>query len=337
MALHVGLNGAGRIGRALLRILRGRDDVRISAINELAHLDMLEHLLRHDSVHGPFPGEIASGPGSLILEGRPIAYSQIPDPAAIPWESAGVEVVVEATGAFSGNGGARQHLERTGVQRVLVSAVSMSADTTLILGVHSGSVEEGQKVISTGSCTTHAAALPLAVLDERYGVVAAEMSTVHCTTGSQRTMDLPHRDPRRARSALLSMIPTTTSASRGLVAAIPQLEGRLSCLSIRVPVATVSLVDLVVQTERPVTSREEVQALFEEAATRSLLAGRLGVSDEPLVSIDFKGDARTSIVDLPLVERPGAHLVRIIAWYDNEWGYASRIADLLGIWAQERS
>ncbi len=335
MALHVGLNGAGRIGRALLRILRSSNDVRISAVNELANLDALVHLLRHDSVHGPFPGEVASEPGRLIVDGASIAYSQIPDPTDIPWESSGVRVVVEATGAFSGNGGARQHLERKGVERVLVSAVSESADRTLILGVESGHVDPVERVISTGSCTTHAAALPLAVLDERYGVSAAEMSTVHCTTGSQRTMDLPHRDPRRARSALLSMIPTTTSASRGLVAALPQLEGRLSCLSIRVPVATVSLVDLVVQTERPVASREEVQALFAEASARRELVGRLGVSDEPLVSIDFKGDARTSIVDLPLVERPGTHLVRIIAWYDNEWGYASRIAELLGIWARE--
>ena len=336
MALHVGLNGAGRIGRALLRILRRSDEVRIAAVNDLAALGTLEHLLRHDSVHGSFPDGLDSEDGRLVIAGRGVGYMQIPEPADIPRESHGVNVVVEATGAFSGNGGARQHLERPGVDRVLVSAVSENADRTIVLGVQDGSVPEGERVVSAASCTTHAAALPLALLDARYGVAAAEMRTVHCTTGSQRTMDLPHRDPRRARSALLSMIPTTTSASRGLVAALPQLEGKLSCLSIRVPVATVSLVDLVVQTTRPVGSRDELRSLFESAARDAIYAGRLGVSHEPLVSIDYKGDPRTSIVDLPLVERPGAHLVRVIAWYDNEWGYASRIAELLEIWARER-
>jgi glyceraldehyde 3-phosphate dehydrogenase len=242
--------------------------------------------------------------------------------------------VVEATGRFSRGERARRHLGG-GVERVLVTAVCPGADKTLVLGPHQAEAAPPTGVIATASCTTHAAAVPLALIDRWLGVEAAEMTTVHCTTGSQVTIDLPHADLRRARASLLSMIPTTTSAARGLADVFPHLADRLTCLAIRVPTATVSLVELVVQTEREVPSTEELaERLRQEAAGPY---GRyLGVSDEPLVSIDFRGDSRSSIVDLPLLASPGPRMLRLVAWYDNEWGYASRVADVLRSWAKER-
>lgn len=329
--LRVGLNGAGRIGRALLRILRDDPQVSIVALNDVADPTLLAHLLRHDSIHGPFPGPVDATPGTLRAGERTLLFTHEPDPARIPWERAQVDVVVEATGAFSHGSAARAHLHGT-VGRVVISAVADEVDAAIVLGVQDGRVDPSVRVVSTGSCTTHAAALPLALLDRWYGVEAAEAGTVHCTTGSQPTMDLPHHDRRRARSALLSMIPTTTSAARGIVAVLPQLAGRLTCHAIRVPVATVSLVDVVAQTRRPVDDPERLAELF-EAEALGALAGILGATREELVSIDFKGDSRSSIIDIPMIARPGQHLVRVIAWYDNEWGYASRLADLLRRWA----
>ncbi len=335
MTLAVGLNGAGRIGRILLRLLRDDPQVRIVAVNDVADPGMLVRLLRHDSIHGRFPGRVAlEAPNLLVMDDRRIQLTACREPAEIPWEASGVDIVVEATGAFTAPGAARGHLERPGVRRVVVSAVSEEPDATVVLGVHDGRVPDDVRVVSTGSCTTHAAALPLMLLDRALGVVAAEVGTVHCATGSQPTIDLPHEDPRRARAALLSMIPTTTSASRGLVAALPQLAGRITCHAIRVPVATVSLIDLVAQTERRLPDPGRLRRLFADAA-EGPLRGLLGVTDDELVSIDFRGDPRSSIVDLPLLARPGEHLVRVIAWYDNEWGYANRLCDLLRNWSRE--
>ncbi|MCU0254720.1 MAG: type I glyceraldehyde-3-phosphate dehydrogenase, partial [Acidobacteria bacterium] len=247
----------------------------------------------------------------------------------------GIQAVVEATGRFSRGSEARRHLVGP-VRQVLVTAVCPGADATVIPGLPGLETAARTTVVSTASCTTQAAALPLAVLDRWFGVAAADMTTVHCTTGSQVTIDQPHPDPRRARSALLSMIPTTTSAGTGLALALPRLAGRLSCLAIRVPTASVSLVELVVQTERPVDPREELAAGLRAAAAEAPLAGRLGVSDEPLVSVDFKGDPRSSVLDLPLLEVPGTHLVRLVAWYDNEWGYTHRVADVLRVWGESQ-
>jgi glyceraldehyde 3-phosphate dehydrogenase len=333
MMLRVGLNGAGRIGRALLRMLRDDPQVRLVAINDLVPLPALAQLLRHDSLHGAFPGTVEDRPGVLVIDGRSLRYTSATDPEQVGWAEAGVDVVVEATGRFTRGEQARRHLGGS-TRRVLVSAVGDGADATIVLGVHSGAVAPGQQVIAAASCTTHAAALPLLLLQRWYGIEAAEVLTVHCTTGSQPTIDLAHPDPRRARSALLSMIPTTSSARRGLEAALPELAGRLACRAVRVPVASGSLVWLVAQTRRPVDEPAALGARFREAAA-SELAGRLGVSDEPLVSIDYTGDPRSGVVDLPLLERIGAHLVRAVVWYDNEWGYASRLCDLLRIWCRE--
>ncbi|MCE5245640.1 MAG: glyceraldehyde 3-phosphate dehydrogenase NAD-binding domain-containing protein [Candidatus Polarisedimenticolia bacterium] len=336
MSLRVGLNGAGRIGRALLRQTLGDPAIEIVGVNDVAGAATIAHLLRHDSVHGPFPAAAADdGPDVLRLDGRAVRFFAERDPARIPWETVGADVVVEATGRFSGNGGARGHL-RPGVKRVLVTAVADEADATIVLGPHDGRPPKGAKVVSCGSCTTHAATLPLWLIDRWYGIEAAQMTTVHCTTGSQHPMDAPHSDLRRARSCLLSMIPTTTSAARGIVRALPQLEGRLSCLSVRVPTATVSLIEVVAQTKRPAEAQDVVAERFRRAALEDPgCRGRLGASDEPLVSIDFSGDRRSSIVDLPLIERPGERLLRLIAWYDNECGYTGRVAELLRIWSGE--
>lgn len=332
MPLRVGLNGAGRIGRALLRLLLDDPAVEVVAVNDTAGAPTVAHLLRHDSLYGAPPFEVGHAEGALVTGGRPIPFTENARPEEVPWRQHGVEVVVEATGGFPSAVEARRHLAGS-VRTVLVTAVCPGADATLLPGLHDLAAARSFSVVSTASCTTQAAGLPLALLDRWYGIDAAEMTTVHCTTGSQVTMDQPHRDPRRARSAMLSIIPTTTSAGTGLVAALPPLAGRISCLAIRVPTISVSLVEIVAHTRAPAKSRERIASQLREAAGGEL-AGRLGVTDEPLVSIDFKGDPRSAIVDLPLLELPGDRLVRLVAWYDNEWGYSNRVAEVLRVWGE---
>jgi glyceraldehyde 3-phosphate dehydrogenase len=331
LTLRIGLNGAGRVGRTLLRMVVGQSDLELVGVNDIAAPEAIAHLLRHDSVHGRLDTAIAVQGDCLLVGERRVPYTRHQDPERIPWGACGADVVVEATGHFTARAAAARHLV-AGAGRVLVSAVSPGADASVVLGLHDGVLPAPAKVVSSASCTTHAAALPLALLSRWYGVVAADMTTVHCTTGSQVTIDQPHADPRRARSALLSMIPTSTTATAGLVEVLPELRGRLSCLAVRVPTAAVSMVELVVHTERPVDAPGVLVARLEEHAAREW-PRYLGVCREPLVSIDFKGDGRSSIVDAELCERPGERLVRLIAWYDNEWGYTSRIVDLLRRWA----
>jgi glyceraldehyde 3-phosphate dehydrogenase len=330
----VGLNGVGRIGKCLLRLLQDDPRVRFEAINDVAPIDTTAHLIRHDSIHGPFPHRCDVVEKGLRLGERTIPYSQAAEPAELSWSAHGVEAAVEATGRFARGELARQHLGGT-VERALVTAVCPGADATLVLGPHQPSDAPGTGVVATASCTTHAAAVPLALIDRWLGVEAAEMTTVHCTTGSQVTIDLPHRDLRRARASLLSMIPTTTSASRGLAEVFPHLADRLTCLAIRVPTATVSLVELVVQTKSDLPRMEEVRQRLRDEA-KGPYGRYLGISEEALVSIDFRGDSHSSVVDLPLLASPGPRMLRLIAWYDNEWGYASRVADVLRSWAEER-
>ena len=335
MPLRVGLNGAGRIGRALLRRTLRNPDVEIAGINDLAGPATIAHLLRYDSLHGAFPCPVLPAADRIVIDGRAIPFSAEAAPERIPWHD-GVDVVVEATGRFATADLARAHLHGS-VRRVVVSAVCPGADATVVLGLHDGTVGNAAAIVSTASCTTHAAALPLALLDEWYGVTAADMTTVHCTTGSQVTIDAPHADLRRARAALVSMIPTTTSAQQGLVAALPFLDGRLACLAVRVPTATVSLVEVVAQTARPADDVATLAERFRAAAAAPPYAGRLAASDEPLVSIDFNGNQHSSVVDLPLLARPGRTLVRVVAWYDNEYGYAARLAELLSHWSRGRA
>jgi glyceraldehyde 3-phosphate dehydrogenase len=332
VAIRIGINGFGRIGRALTRILRRAPDLHVVAVNDTAPTGTLAHLLRHDSVAGPFPGTVGHDGDRMEVEGRTIRVSHVDQPAWIPWEDSKVEVVVEATGLFTRRAEASRHLERE-VSRVIVSAVSPDADVTLAPGVNEDAFQPGHRIVSTASCTTQAAAVPLGLLDDAYGILAGQMTTVHCYTGSQPTMDLPHDDLRRSRAAGLSMIPTTTSAARGLARVLPHLGDRLSCLAIRVPTATVSLVELVVATDRRVGDTAEVTELLREAA-EGRLRGILGLCDAPLVSIDFQGDPRSAIVDTQLVAAPGERLVRLLAWYDNEYGYANRVVDVVRLMAR---
>ncbi len=336
MLSRVGLNGIGRIGRSLLRILRDDSALAICAINDLANVESAAHLLRHDSIYGHFPGEVSTrGEDRLVIGDREIPYFRCADPAEIPWQHAELHCVVEATGKFCSANAARGHL-RPEIPRVLVTAVCPGADRQIIPGVSSLTTRPNEQILATGSCTTHAAALPLALLDRWYGIESAEMTTVHCTTGSQVTIDQPHGDLRRARSAMLSMIPTSTSASRGLIEALPQLAGRLGCLAIRVPTASVSLIEIVAHTMRDPDAPDAMAGRLREASEGEL-RGLLSVSEEALVSIDFKGNPHSSIVDLPLLECPGERFVRLIAWYDNEWGYANRVADVLRAWTEDQA
>jgi glyceraldehyde 3-phosphate dehydrogenase len=331
MPLAVGINGAGRIGRALIRHLYSDNRVRVVAVNDLAETQNLVHLLRHDSIHGPFPAPVSSrSDDQLQIAERTLAYSRAAEPEQIEWQRHGVDVVVEATGRFVTREAAARHL-KGGVRRVLVSAVCKQADASVVLGIQTAALAPEARVVSAASCTTHAAALPLALIERWYGVEAADVTTVHCTTGSQVTIDSPHPDPRRGRSALVSMIPTTTTASWGLAAALPALAQRLSCLAIRVPTPAVSLVQIVVQTTRPLDTLDEIRTNLRSVAETEY-RGLLAVCDQPLVSIDFKSDPHSATIDLELTERPGPHLLRLFAWYDNEWGYSNRLADLLRLW-----
>lgn len=332
MAIRIGINGFGRIGRALVRILRDATDLQVAAVNDTAPAETLAHLLRFDSVAGGYPGTVGSRGDALEIDGRAVRLSHAEEPAWIPWAESGVQMVVEATGRFKQREQAARHLEQ-GAARVVISAVSPDADVTLAPGVNEEAFLPEHRVVSTASCTTQAAVAPLSVLREAYGIVACEMTTVHCYTASQPTMDLPHEDLRRARAAAVSMIPTTTSAARGIPAVLPDLRDRLSCLAIRVPTAAVSLVELVVSTERSPGGCGEVVERLREAA-EGPLRGVLALSELPLVSVDFRGNPHSAVVDTELVALPGDRLLRLVAWYDNEYGYAHRVVDALRLLAR---
>ena len=329
--LRFGINGLGRIGRALLRAARGREGLELAAINDVVPAHVLARLLARDTVHGPFAGEVRAGEGGLVIDGRRVPVFQQSDPSQVDWEGAGVEAVVESTGRFIRRGQAAAHLGGT-VRRVVISAnadPADPADVTLALGINDvGFDPERHAVISNASCTTNALALVAKVLHDRFGVRRALMSTVHSYTENQRLLDLPHPDPRRSRAAALNIVPAATTAAEALGLLVPELEGRVTGFAVRVPTPVVALLDLVAELERE-ASAEEVRRAFREAAGDGELAGFLGVTDEELVSSDFVNDTRSAVVDLPLVQVSGGRLARVVAWYDNEWGYSHRLADLL--------
>ena len=320
MALRFGINGFGRIGRALLRIVLTREDLppglEPAAVNDIVPAPVLARLLARDSVHGAFPLPVRAEEDTLIVGDQLIRVFQEPDPARIPWGEAGVESVVEATGRFLKRSRAAAHL-RDGVRTVLLSANSdpaEPADAALCRGIAEEWDPERHPVASNASCTTNALALVAKVLHDRFGVRRALMSTVHSYTENQRLLDLPHPDPRRSRAAALNIIPTSTTAAHGVGQLIPALAGRIDGFSVRVPTPAVAMLDLVADLER-------------EAAAGAL-AGLLGVAEDEPVSSDFVGDPRSAVVDLPLIQTAGS-LARVIAWYDNEWGYSNRLAELL--------
>jgi glyceraldehyde 3-phosphate dehydrogenase len=341
MPIRFAINGLGRVGRALLRIAHDGDDLELAAVNDVQPASQLARLVARDTVHGPFSGEVEAVEGGIKIggiAGRTIPVFQQPDPAAVDWSRAGVEVVVEATGRFLRRTTAAGHLRGT-VRWVVLSANSDPADpadATICLGVNEDSLDPvrqaaGHQIISNSSCTTNCLALVAKVLHDRFGVRRALMSTVHSYTENQRLLDLPHPDPRRARAAALNIIPTGTTATRTLGLVLPDLAGRIEGFAVRVPTPAVAMMDLVadLETAAMTVTAEAIRQAFRDAAAGPM-AGFLGATDEELVSSDFIGDPRSAVVDLPLVQVAAGGLARVVAWYDNEWGYAHRLADLLG-------
>ena len=327
MAIRVGINGFGRIGRNFFRASLGDPDIQFAGINDLTDSKTLSHLLTFDSVHGRFPGTVEAGDGHLLVNDQRIRVFAERDPKELPWKTLGVDVVVESTGRFTDREGASQHLS-AGAPRVVISAPGKDADLTIVLGVNEQSYEpQSHHVISNASCTTNCLASVAKVLLEQFGIDHGYMTTIHSYTNDQQLLDLPHKDLRRARSAGLSMIPTSTGAAKAVHLVIPELKGKLDGVAIRVPTPKVSLIDLAVETERDCDAAE-VNAAFARAA-EGPLNGILGYSEDPIVSIDLNGSAYSAIVDAPLTTVMNRRFVKVFAWYDNEWGYSCRLRDLV--------
>lgn len=324
----VGINGFGRIGRNVLRAALGRSDWQVAAINDLTDSKTLAHLFKYDSLTGITPSEVAPEEGRLIVDGRPIRIFSERDPGSIPWASAGVDIVIEATGLFTDKAKAETHITRGGAKRVIISAPGKNDDLTVVMGVNDDRYDPARhRVVSNGSCTTNALAPAALVLHENFGIEHGLMNTTHAYTNSQALHDQPESDLRGARAAALSIIPYSSGAAKALGKVIPDLDGRLTGYSLRVPVPVVSIVDLTVTLKRTVTV-DEVNAAFRRAAASSPLEGILGYSEEPLVSSDYQGDPRSSIIDGLSTLVIGGKLVKILAWYDNEWGFSNRLIDL---------
>ena len=327
MPVRFAINGLGRIGRALLRIAAQRTELELVAINDVASAESLARLVAHDSLHGAYPGTVDVDDGGLLLDGRSISCSRESAPAGIPWEGSGARVVVDATGKCL-TGECAQNHRRGEVERVVVSANAEGMDLTLCMGVnHSAYVADSHRLLSASSCTTNCLVPVAYLLQREYGIRHGMLNTVHSYNNDQSLLESPHRDPRRARAAGLNMIPTTTSAIQATVRVLPELDGRIEGFAIRVPTPNVSLIDFVVELERP-PALEEIAELFRSAAAGEL-TGVLATTEEELVSSDFLGDPHSAIVDLPLLASAGTGLYRVVAWYDNEWGHASRLADIL--------
>jgi glyceraldehyde 3-phosphate dehydrogenase len=329
MAIRVAINGFGRIGRLVLRSAKqaGSTDLDFVAVNDLTDSRTLAHLLKHDSVHGRYSGNVQVTDDGLRVDGDNLKVFAEKDPAKLPWADLGVDIVVESTGLFRSKEKASAHVQ-AGARKVIISAPGKNEDVTVVLGVNEDSYDpENHHVISNASCTTNCLAPVVKVVLDSFGFRHGFMTTVHSYTNDQNILDLPHKDLRRARAAAMSMIPTTTGAAKATGLVIPAVKGKLDGISIRVPTPDVSVVDLVAEVEKD-TSVEEVNAAFRTAA-EGPMKGILGVADEPLVSIDYTGDGRSSIVDLPSTNVIDGRLVKVLSWYDNEWGYSRRVVDLV--------
>jgi glyceraldehyde 3-phosphate dehydrogenase len=329
MTARVAINGFGRVGRAAFRSAHDRRaDVEWVALNDLADPRTLAHLLRHDSVYGPFPGVVEASGDAIFVDGRRIPVFTSPDPSALPWNDLGVDVVVEATGRFRARVDAARHLE-AGARKVIITAPGKDPDVTVVLGVNFERAYDPERhaIVSNASCTTNCLAPVARVLHEEIGIRHGLMTTIHAYTGDQRLVDLPHKDLRRARAAAANIVPTSTGAAKAIGLVLPELAGKLLGFAARVPVPTGSLVDLTVEVERETTA-EEVNALFEARADRGELAGILAYSEEPLVSTDVIRSPYSAVFDAGLTTVIGGTQVKVVAWYDNEWGYATRTVDL---------
>ena len=327
MAVKVGINGFGRIGRIVLRAALGREAVDVVAVNDITDAKTLGHLFKYDSVHGAFQGEVEVDDSSIVVDGKPVTVLAERDPAALPWKKLGVEIVVESTGLFLDKEGAGKHLE-AGAKKVIITAPAKDPDLTVVLGANEGSYDKTKHhIVSNASCTTNCLAPVAKVLNDNFGIVHGLMTTTHAYTNDQRILDLPHKDLRRARAGAISMIPTTTGAASAVAEVLPELKGKLDGMAIRVPTPNVSLVDLVAELKSEVTE-EEILDAFRVAADGEL-KGILGLCEEPLVSIDFNGDPRSSIVDAESTRVIDKKMVKVLAWYDNEWAYSMRVVDLI--------
>jgi glyceraldehyde 3-phosphate dehydrogenase len=327
MAIRVAINGFGRIGRLVLRALheQGRDDVQAVAINDLGSVEANAHLLKYDSVHGRFRGEVRSGEGWMDVGRGKVRVTAERDPAKLPWRELEVDVALECTGIFTKREAAAKHLE-AGAKRVLVSAPADGADFTLVMGVNSDQLKADHKVISNGSCTTNCLAPVAYVLHEGLGIERGYMTTIHAYTGDQNTVDTLHKDLRRARAAALSMIPTSTGAARAMGLVMPALKGKLDGTSIRVPTADVSVIDFKFNTARD-TSAEEINELMIKASQSNRFKGILAVNKDEVVSIDFVHDAHSATFDLTQTVVLDKRFARVLAWYDNEWGFSNRMVE----------
>jgi len=327
MSVRVGVNGFGRIGRVFFRTALETRDIEVVGVNDLADAKTLAHLLKHDSVHGTLRAEVTAKGEAIFVDGREIRVCALKDPATLPWRDLGVDVVVESTGIFRDTATASKHLQ-AGAKKVIITAPAKDPDVTIVLGVNEQTYEPTRhRIISNASCTTNCLATTAKVLDDGFGIKRGFMSTVHSYTNDQNVHDFPDRDLRRARAAAVSMIPTTTGAATAVGLVLPKLKGKLDGIAIRVPTINVSVVDLVAELERP-ASVAAVNDAFREAAS-GRLRGILDVCDEELVSSDFNGNPHSSIIDLPSTAAIEGTLVKVLAWYDNEWGYASRVRDLI--------
>jgi glyceraldehyde 3-phosphate dehydrogenase len=328
MTVRVGINGFGRIGRQSLKALIERTpEVEVVAVNDIVDVPMNALLFKHDSTYGAYPGEVSHTADALIIDGKTIKVLQVKDPATLPWGDMGVDIVIESTGLFTDAEKAAAHLQ-AGAKKVIISAPAKKEDITIVLGVNEDKYDPAaHNVISNASCTTNCLAPAAKVVHDRWTIKRGLMNTIHSYTNDQRVLDVAHKDPRRARAAGLNIIPTTTGAAKALALVIPDLKGKFDGFSLRVPTPTVSVVDFTAELEKDVTIDELNQAFRDAAA--GPLKGILGASDEPLVSSDFRGDTRSSIVDLPSNMVLGGNFVKVIAWYDNEWGYSCRVADLV--------
>ena len=343
MAVKVGINGFGRIGRQVLKAIKERhgNELKVVAVNDLFDAKINAHLFKHDSNYGRYNGTVEVKGGDIVVDGEPIKVLAERNPGNLPWKDLGVEIVIESTGVFrdakgnpeTGKPGANAHIIKGGAKKVIISAPAKNEDITIVIGVNDDLYDpEKHHIVSNASCTTNCLAPAIKVLNDKFKVLYGVMTTIHSYTNDQRILDLAHKKLRRARAAGLNVIPTTTGAAKALALVIPELKGKFNGFALRVPTPTVSIVDLVATLEKSVTV-EEVNAEFKKAAEGNL-KNILGYSEEPLVSMDYKGDSRSSIVDGLMTMVMQGNMVKIIAWYDNEWGYSCRTADLAAIMAK---
>jgi len=333
MAIRVGINGFGRIGRNILRAALHDKDIDFVAVNDIADTKTLAHLLKYDSILGNLPDEVKAEGEYILVAGRKIKVTAIKDPAQLPWKELGVEYAIESTGLFTSADKAKAHIA-AGAKKVIISAPAKGEDITIVLGVNEINYDSAKhNILSNASCTTNCLAPVAKVLQDTFGIVKGQMTTIHSYTNDQKILDLPHSDLRRARAAAQSMIPTSTGAAKAIYLAIPELKGKLDGVAIRVPTPNVSLVDFTVELGKSTTA-EDINAAFRKAASGPM-KGILEVSDEELVSVDFKGNPASSIVDSPLTKVVDGTLAKVFSWYDNEWGFSNRMKDLIHFMAKK--